>query len=249
MRRVLIAGNWKMHGGAAEAEALARAVARGHDVPIGREAVLCPPFTAIPVVAAALRGTQFQLGAQDCFWEEKGAFTGEISPPMLREAGCAYVIVGHSERRRHFGESDQQVNRKAQAALAAGLRPIVCVGETLEQRESEQTFGIVEAQIRGSLAEISRASAPEVVVAYEPVWAIGTGRNATPEQANEVHAFIRGLLGALFGSGGGEAIRIQYGGSVNAENARSLLGQPEVDGALVGGASLNAESFLKIVGA
>jgi len=249
MRKVLIAGNWKMHGGPTEAESLARAIARGHDVPIGREAVLCPPFVSIPVVGWTIRGTQFQVGAQDCYWEEKGTFTGEISAPMLREAGCAYVIVGHSERRRLFGETDPLVNRKARAALAAGLRPIVCIGETLEERERGETFGVVEAQVRGSLAGIAGASAPELVVAYEPVWAIGTGRNATPEQANEVHAFIRGLLRDLFGRDGADAIRIQYGGSVNAENARALLEQPELDGALVGGASLEAESFLKILGA
>ena len=249
MRKILIAGNWKMNGASAEGEALARAIVRGHDVPIGREAVLCPPFTTIPVVASVLRGTPFKLGAQDCYWEEKGAYTGEISPSMLRDAGCAYVIAGHSERRRHFAETDAQVNRKARAVLGAGLKPIVCVGETLEQREKGDTFGVIEAQVRGSLSGVSVAQMPEVVVAYEPVWAIGTGRNATPEQANEVHAFIRKLLLDLFGRDVAEAVRIQYGGSVNAENARSLLSQPEVDGALVGGASLAADSFLKILGA
>ena len=249
MRKLLIAGNWKMHNGGADAEALARGIARGHDVPIGREAVLCPPFTAIAIVASVLRGTSFRLGAQDCYWEEKGAFTGEISPSMLREAGCAYVIVGHSERRRHFVETDPQVNRKARAALAAGLHPIVCVGETHEQRERGETFGVVEAQVRGGAAEIAHSSVEEVVIAYEPVWAIGTGRNATPEQANEVHVFIRTLLAELFGREGAESIRIIYGGSVTPDNARTLLAQAEVDGALVGGASLVADSFLKILGA
>jgi triosephosphate isomerase len=249
MRKTLIAGNWKLNCGAADAEALARGIARGHDVPIGREAVLCPPFTSLAAVAAVVRGTSFRLGAQDCFWEVRGAYTGEVSPAMLKEAGCRYVIVGHSERRRIFLESDAQVNRKARAALAAGLRPIVCVGETLEQRERGETSGVVEAQLRGSLAEIPAASMGDVVLAYEPVWAIGTGRNATPDQVNEVHSFVRKLLAAMFGSAAAEDVRIQYGGSVTAENARSLLSLADVDGALVGGASLTAESFLKIVGA
>jgi triosephosphate isomerase len=249
MRRVLIAGNWKMNGRAAEAEILARSIARGHDVPIGREAVLCPPFTALPAVAAALRATPFKLGAQNCHWESKGAFTGEISPPMLREAGCEYVIVGHSERRQLFAESDRDVNRKVHAVLAAGLHPILCVGETLEERDRGDTLGVVETQLSRALEGVPTASGTGVVVAYEPVWAIGTGRTATPEQANEVHVTLRRLLAGLFGRDASEAIRIQYGGSVNAENARSLLSQSDIDGALVGGASLSAESFLKILGA
>ena len=246
MRRPIIAGNWKMHLLREEAAALVRQL-RGTCETDAVEVVVCPSYTALAAAAAALSGSRIGLGAQDVFWEPQGAFTGEVSPRMLVDAGCRYVIVGHSERRTHFGETDDTVRCKLAAARRHGLAPIVCVGETLAQREAGQTFEVLTRQLDGALAETASAEAAALILAYEPVWAIGTGRNATPEQAQEAHVFIRRWLAKRFDERAAESLRIQYGGSVTAANAASLLQQPDVDGALVGGASLKAESFAAIV--
>ena len=244
----LIAGNWKMNKTVTEALALVREL-RGM-VSMVREQVevaVAPPFTALHPVAKAIEGSNIKLAAQNSYWEVSGAFTGEVSPAMLEEVGCAYVIVGHSERRQYFGETDQTVNRRTRAVLAHRMRPIVCVGETLAEREGGQTLQVVERQVRDGLAGLSKQDGEKLVVAYEPVWAIGTGKVATTAQAQEVHGFIRKLLNELFGAEVGSAIRIQYGGSVKPDNAAELLAQPDINGALVGGASLKAEDFAKIV--
>lgn len=247
MRRPIIVGNWKMHKTIAEALALVQslkaAVAEVRDVDVG----VAPPFTALVTVAEALRDSNIGLAAQNMYWEPQGAFTGEISAAMLADVGCRQVIIGHSERRQYFAETDDSVNKKLHAALASTLDPILCIGETLAQRDSQATFQVLEQQVRGGLAGISAEGMRRVVIAYEPVWAIGTGKTATPEQAQEVHNFIRGLLGTLYGKGLADDIRIQYGGSVNAGNIQALMAQADVDGALVGGASLDASSFAKIV--
>jgi triosephosphate isomerase len=246
-RQMFIAGNWKMFTTPVEAAALVKAlrvkVVNIHKV----EMAVCPPFTNLTTVAELLKGTAIKLGAQNLFWEEEGAFTGEVSAKMLLGAGCEYVIIGHSERRQHFGETDPTVNRRLKRALSAGLIPIVCVGETLAQRQAGETARVVETQIRGAFAEITPAEFAKVVIAYEPVWAIGTGVNATPEQAQEVHAFIRRLIESLYNRELSAACRIQYGGSVKPANAADLMRQSDVDGALVGGASLQAESFAAII--
>jgi triosephosphate isomerase len=244
-RRPLIAGNWKMYKTVAEATALADAVRR--DCAGEAEVLLCPPFTALAAVAAALRGSPVLLGAQNMHWEDDGAFTGEVSPRMLRDIGCTHVVLGHSERRQLFGETDDGVARKAQAALRHGLTPVVCVGETLGERDANRTMEVVERQTERALRALPPDQVTALVVAYEPVWAIGTGRTATPEQAQEVHAFIRGLVSRSHGEAPSAALRILYGGSVKPENIGSLMAQPDVDGALVGGASLQPASFLKIV--
>jgi len=242
----LIAGNWKMHKTLAEARTLAREIVQGVG-PVSRaEVVLAPPYTALAAVAAELASSPVKLAAQDTFWEAKGAFTGAIAPGMLADAGCTFVIIGHSERRQYFGETDASVNRKMQAALAAGLIPIVCVGEHLAEREAGRTLEVVATQVRQGLAGFPAPARDRLVVAYEPVWAIGTGRTATPLQAQEVHAFLRGLLPEVAGA---PAIRILYGGSVTPDNARELMAEPDIDGALVGGASLSAASFLAIIAA
>ncbi|MCG8588809.1 MAG: triose-phosphate isomerase [Proteobacteria bacterium] len=246
MRRPILAANWKMQKTAGEAVAFAEAflplVSDANDVDI----VVAPPFTGLDRLGRALAGSAVALAAQNVNPEEKGAFTGEIAPGMLADLGCAYTIVGHSERRALYGEVDGFIARKAAALLAHGIRPIVCVGETLEDREADRTFDVVGQQLSGSLAGLDAAQADDVVVAYEPVWAIGTGKTATPELAQEVHAFIREALAKPFG-GDAARIRIQYGGSVKPENAVELMAQPDIDGALVGGASLEAESFAQIV--
>ena len=210
------------------------------------EVVVCPPFTALAAVADALRGSSIGWGGQDLFWEASGAFTGEVSTPMLVDLGCRYVIIGHSERRQHFGETDESVHRKLLAALRQPLTPIVCVGETLSQRDAGQTFDVVGRQLDGALSGLSADQLRAIVLAYEPVWAIGTGRTAAPAQAQEVHAMIRARLRAGWGAAA-EGVRIQYGGSVTPANALELMQQPDVDGALVGGASLKADSFAAIV--
>jgi triosephosphate isomerase len=248
VRRPLIAGNWKMFKIAADAVALAREVragARGEHGDV--DVLVAPPFTALAAVAEVLRGSDVALGAQNMHWENEGAFTGEVSPVMLRDVGCTHVILGHSERRQLFGETDEGVARKAQAAFVHGLTPIACVGETLAERESGRTMEIVERQLERGLRPISPDQAARLVVAYEPVWAIGTGRNATPDQAQEVHAFIRKRVSGSHGEAAAEALRILYGGSVKPDNIGPIMAQPDVDGALVGGASLTAASFLKIV--
>ena len=249
MRTPIVAGNWKCHKTAKEARELARDILGQLGAIRGVDVVLCPPFTALSAVAAALQGTSIGLGAQDVYWEPQGAFTGEISAPMLVEAGCTYCIIGHSERRQHFGETDESVNKKVAAALRDGLIPIVCVGETLQQREAGQTFEVVRRQLEGGLKGLKAQDVGRLVIAYEPVWAIGTGRNATPAQAQEAQQFIRQRIAEAWGPQVAKGLRIQYGGSVNAANALEILQQPDIDGALVGGASLKAEAFVAIVNA
>jgi triosephosphate isomerase len=249
VRRKFIAGNWKMNTTRAEGVALAAAIATKVGASSTVDVAVCPPSLYLEAIGQVIKGSAVGLGAQNCYHETKGAFTGEISPQMLVDIGCKYAILGHSERRQILKESNQDVNRKVIAALGVGLTPIVCVGETLEQRQSNQTAAVVREQIEGSLAGLSAEQMLKIVIAYEPVWAIGTGVVATPQQAEEVHADLRRLLEKRYNSQVASAVRIQYGGSVNAENAASLLGQPNIDGALVGGASLKADSFLAIVSA
>lgn len=246
-RTPLITGNWKMHKTLGEARGLARELRQGVSPGRRAEVALGPPYTALAAVARELADTDLRLAAQDAFWERQGAYTGAISPWMLRDVGCTYVIVGHSERRQHFGDTNQTVNLKLKAVLAADLCPIFCIGETLEEREAEQTIDVVGVQLRQGLAGLTSLTGATLVVAYEPVWAIGTGRTATPGQAQEVHRFIREELSRLRIPG--PEVRILYGGSVTPENAASLLAEPDIDGALVGGASLKAASFLPIIAA
>ncbi len=246
MRQPFIAGNWKMFTNLASARELAGAVARGISSTAVRVAV-CPPFPFLTTVAEAIRGTPVELGAQNCYPEKEGAFTGEVSPGMLLDVGCRWVILGHSERRHILGETDAFINRKIKAGLAAGLGVIFCVGETLQEREENRTERVLETQLSGGLEGIDAAGLAKIVIAYEPVWAIGTGRNATPDQAQQAHAFIRKRIGERFDGTAAQALTIQYGGSVKPENAALLLGQPDVNGALVGGASLKADQFLAIV--
>ncbi len=247
MRKRIIAGNWKMNKTVTEAAELARAVVGQMTAATETEVVLCPPFTDLTAVAAAIAGTPVKLGGQNLHWEEKGAFTGEISAAMLISAGCTYVIIGHSERRQYFGETDETVNLKVKAALKAGLIPILCVGETLAERQSDETAVVVERQVRAALDGLSDAQVAGLVIAYEPVWAIGTGVVATTAQAQEVHALIRTLVGKLYNVQVAAALRIQYGGSMKPDNAGQLLAQEDIDGGLIGGASLDARSFLDIV--
>jgi triosephosphate isomerase len=245
-RRPFFCGNWKLFGSIAESLALATEVRDGVAALRDVDVAVSPSFTALHAVAKQLEGGSVAVAAQDCFWEGKGAFTGEISTAQLADVGCKYVIVGHSERRQLFGELDEAVNLKARAALRAGLSPIVCVGETLAERDGGQTLGRVQAQLDAALAEIGQEDLSRLVIAYEPVWAIGTGRNATPAQAQEVHRFIRtrvaGRAPAL-----APHLRILYGGSVKPDNIKALMAEEDVDGGLVGGASLSAESFVRIV--
>lgn len=247
MRKKFIAGNWKMNSSRSDGVALASAVAQGVGASTDVEVAVCPPSCYLAAVGEALAGSAVGLGAQNCYHEAKGAFTGEISPGMLADIGCRYVILGHSERRQIFRETSAEVDRKVQAALAAKLIPIVCVGETLDERQAGKTTSIVREQVEGSLAGTSAEQMANIVIAYEPIWAIGTGVVATPDQAEEVHADLRKLLEVRYNSQVAASVRIQYGGSVNAENAALLLSQPNIDGALVGGASLKADSFLTIV--
>ncbi len=246
LRRPLIAGNWKMNLTLAQSVELAKAVKEGAASASGETAVAVA-FTAIPVVAEVLRGSSVRLSGQDCHWEAQGAYTGEVSAEMLKDAGCQMVILGHSERRKLFGESDEQVNRKLGAALKAGLTPIVCVGETLDERETQKTWRVLETQIAGGLKGFAPADLSKIVIAYEPVWAIGTGKTATPAQAQEAHLFLRGQLKKLHGDAFAQGTRILYGGSVTAENVDSLMAQSDVYGALVGGASLKADAFKRIM--
>lgn len=247
-RRCFIAGNWKMNGTVAEGTALARELRGLLSMVRDRvEVAVAPPFTALTSVAKTLEGSNIAVAAQNCHAEPAGAFTGEVSAAMLKEAGASYVILGHSERRQFFQETDAGVNRKLAAVFKAELRPIVCVGETLEQREGGKTLQVVEAQVRGCLAGVGAAEGARCVLAYEPVWAIGTGRTATSRQAQEVHGHIRWVLAQLWSQEVAEQVRIQYGGSVKADNAKELLAQPDIDGALVGGASLKAAEFAAIV--
>jgi len=242
----IVAGNWKMNKTVAESLALVRELRPLVQELSGVEVVLAPPFPSLHPVAAELSGSALKLAAQHCHWEASGAFTGEVSAPMLQALGCTYVIVGHSERRQLFSETDETVNRRARAVLGAGMLPIVCVGETLQEREAERTLEVVGRQVQGALVGFSAEQVGRFVLAYEPVWAIGTGRNATSAQAQEVHAAIRAQLARLYDEATASRVRIQYGGSVKPDNAAELLGQPDVDGALVGGASLKAADFAAI---
>lgn len=247
-RRPFVAGNWKMNKTVAEATALAREVRDAvHGLGDRVEVAVAPPFTALWTVARSLEGSAVAVAAQNCHAEASGAFTGEVSAAMLKEVGCRWVILGHSERRQLFGETDAGVAKKVASVLKAELLPIICVGETLAQREAGQTLAIVEAQVKGCLAGFGATEGARFVIAYEPVWAIGTGRTATAAQAQEVHASIRGVLRGLWGAAAAAEVRIQYGGSVKADNAAELMGQPDIDGALVGGASLKASDFAAIV--
>ncbi len=246
-RKPLVAANWKMHKTLAEAISLVKSVQEETGPCADREVVIAPPFTALEGVGGILKQPGYSLAAQNCHWEEKGAFTGEISPIMLKDLGCQYVIVGHSERRQLFGEKDETVRLKAGAVFRAGMAPIICVGEVLDEREQGKTFEIVASQLEGALNGLSPAQAERLVIAYEPVWAIGTGRTATPGQAQEVHAFIRDKLASIFNKGVEKKIRILYGGSVKPSNIDELMAEPDIDGALVGGASLEVGSFKRLV--
>ncbi len=247
MRRPIIAGNWKMNKTVSEAVDFVRQlkplVADVRDTDI----VVAPTFTALQAVSREIDGSNIELAAQDVFWESSGAYTGEISPSMVKDVGCRYVIIGHSERRQYFGETDETVQKKIRASLAMGLCPIICVGEALEEREAGKTFDVVKNQVTQCLEGFSRQEMEKIIVAYEPIWAIGTGKTATPQQADEVHAFIREQLGNMTDRTVSEGVRIQYGGSVNPDNIFELMLQPNIDGALVGGASLKADSFSGIV--
>lgn len=247
MRKPIIAGNWKMHKTAPEALELVNGLESQLKNVQGLDIVVCPPFTALGEVAKIIKGTNIQLGAQDVHWEDSGAYTGEVSSPMLLALGCQYVIIGHSERRIYFNETNESVNKKVKAALKHNLTPIICIGERLEQRKKGQTFKVITDHLKGGLNGISLAEAKKIVVAYEPVWAIGTGITATPQQAQEAHNFIRNLLKQLYNKKIANLIRIQYGGSVKPENITDLMAKDDVDGALVGGASLNLDSFVRIV--
>ncbi|MCW5205608.1 triose-phosphate isomerase [Desulfobulbus sp. F5] len=246
-RTPLIAGNWKMYLTRAEAVRLASAVAAASQGLTDREVMIAPPFTALAAVKEAVAGSPVKVAAQNVGWEKEGAFTGEISPPMLLDAGAEMVIIGHSERRHVFGESNAMINRRLRAALQSGLLPILCVGETLAEREAGSTFTVVEEQLAQGLADVTAVQMDSVVIAYEPVWAIGTGKTASKEQAQEVHAFIRASLAQLYEKTLAERIRILYGGSVKPENVDSLMAQSDIDGVLVGGASLNATAFERII--
>jgi triosephosphate isomerase (TIM) len=247
MRTPLIAGNWKLFKTLSEAtkliEDLKPLISKVNDV----EVVVAPVFTAIAVTARVAKGSTIMVAAQDCYWEEEGAFTGEVSPKLLMDAGCTHVIIGHSERRQYFGETDQTVNRKTKAALTVGLTVLLCVGESLVERESNSTFDVIETQVRGGFDGIPASLLSKLVIAYEPVWAIGTGKTASDEQAQEVHAFIRNLMIQMYSKSDADNMRILYGGSVKPDNIKGLMEQADIDGALVGGASLKADLFAGIV--
>lgn len=247
MRVPVIAGNWKMHKTLAEARALSQAIRKGTERVSHCQVVLAPPFTTLTAVADVIRGSRLILAAQNAYWEPKGAFTGEISFPMLKDVGCGMVILGHSERRQYFGETDASVNRKLRAAMKSTLTPIVCIGETLEQREAGSYHAIISQQLAGGLDGLTHQDLLRIILAYEPVWAIGTGQTASPEIAQEVHRGIRGWLRDRFGDEAARQIRILYGGSIKPENIADLMRQPDIDGGLVGGACLEAESFLRII--
>lgn len=246
MRTPFMAGNWKLNKTIAESVAFAEAFlplvkdCEGVDIGLGAQ------FIALPALAAACKGANVCIGAQDCYWEESGAFTGEVAPSMIKDAGCCFTIIGHSERRQYFGETNETVNKKVKAALAADLYVIVCIGELLEEREAGKTEAVCEDHIRGGLAGLTAEQMKKITIAYEPVWAIGTGKTASPAQAQEVHAFVRSILADMFGKETADATCIQYGGSVKPDNVKELMSQPDVDGALVGGASLTPDSFAAI---
>lgn len=247
MRNKFIAGNWKMHCTQQQTRELITSLLETSRTISKTTIMVAPPFSSLHTASQLLQGNNILLGAQNCYWEDQGAFTGEVSALMLKDIGCQYVILGHSERRQYFNETDENVNRKIRAVLKHNLLPIICVGETLEQRESGSTLKVVESQVRKALQGFSSEEADKFTIAYEPVWAIGTGRAATPHDAVEVHVMIRSTLADVFGSRTAEHIRIQYGGSVNAENIQTFIQEEEIDGALVGGASLKADAFSKII--
>jgi triosephosphate isomerase len=247
MRTPMVVGNWKMHGTVVEARSLAQAVRDGLRRLRGVEVAVCPPFTALPIVAETLSASPVIWGAQNCHWEDEGAFTGEVSPRMLADLRCRLVILGHSERRHILREADAEINRKVGAVLRAGMQPLLCVGETADERRQGLTFTVIEGQLRAGWTGLGAEQIARCLLAYEPVWAIGTGVTATPAQAAEVHGFLRGLISELSSKEQAQATRILYGGSVKAENAGELAHEPDIDGALVGGASLQAASFVAIV--
>jgi len=249
MRKTIIAGNWKMYKTISEAIELTNGLKREiFELNLETiDVVLCPPFTALSEVSEVVSESGIFLGAQDVYWSQEGAFTGEVSCKMLKDAGCQFVIIGHSERRQYFGETNESVNKKLKAALAGGLTPIVCVGETLSEREANKTFQVLDDHLHNGLCGIEESEALKIVIAYEPVWAIGTGKTATGEQAQEAQKYIRDLLSRMYNKETADSIRIQYGGSVKPENISEIMLQPDVDGALVGGASLRIDSFAQIV--
>ena len=247
MRTPFVAGNWKLNKTPDEAEILARCVVDAVSDVAGVDVAICPSFTALERVSSVVCCTGVGLGAQNMYWEAEGAFTGEVSAPMLLTCGCEYVILGHSERRQFFGETDDTVNRRLKAALSADLKPIVCIGESFDERQADVTEQVVETQTRGALDSISAGDMRGITLAYEPVWAIGTGLTATPEQAEAVHAFLREVLAQLYDGDVAQEVRIQYGGSVKPDNAAELFGQDNIDGGLIGGASLEADDFAAIV--
>ncbi|OGR63273.1 MAG: triose-phosphate isomerase [Elusimicrobia bacterium GWB2_63_22] len=243
----MIAGNWKMHLTSKEAADLAAAMKKGLDPDLKHEVLLAPSFTNLHAVKAAIAGSRILLASQDVAWEEKGAFTGAVSPAQIIDAGCTHALIGHSERRKIFLETDEVVNKKMKAAIKAGIVPVLCIGETLEERESQKTYRVLETQLTGAFAGITPAEANRVVIAYEPVWAIGTGKTATPDQAQDAHVFVRKQMERIYGKDYAEAVRILYGGSVKADNIDELMAQGDIDGALVGGESLKADKFLRVI--
>ena len=247
MRKKVIAGNWKMYKDLSESQNLVSGIIGGLGNDNKCDVIVCPPFTSLSEVHSLIKNTPIKLGAQNVYFENEGAFTGEISAGMLKSVGCEYVIIGHSERRTIFGETDELVNKKIKKALSSGLKVIFCIGESLAQREEGITNNVVESQLQKGLDGISSDELQNVIIAYEPIWAIGTGKTATPEQAQEVHAFIRKYIAGKYSKESAEKLVIQYGGSVKPDNASSLLSQPDIDGALVGGACLKADSFLSII--
>ncbi|MDR1400995.1 MAG: triose-phosphate isomerase [Endomicrobium sp.] len=247
MKKPLMAGNWKMNKTVSEAVGLVKTLKNAVSDVMNIEILVCPAFTALYAVNNEIRGSNINLGAQNLFLEPKGAFTGEISPMMIKDIGCSYAIIGHSERRQYFFETNELVNKKAKAAFVATLVPIVCIGETLKEREDNVTFKVIEKQIRESLSGFTLEQSCSVVIAYEPVWAIGTGKNAYPEQVQEIHCFIRKIYEQMYGKNAADKVRVLYGGSVNPRNVSDLMKKPDIDGYLVGGASLEAESFTKLI--
>ena len=247
MRRPMIAGNWKMYKDVNEAVELANGIKRAVFDTENVDIVVCPPFTDLGEVGEMLTETNMGLGAQNCYWEAEGAYTGEIAPGMLKSVGCKYVIIGHSERRKYFGETDATINKKIKAAIDNGLIPIFCVGETLEERESDKTMEVVKVQVTDGLKGFDESYLETLVIAYEPVWAIGTGKTATPQQAQEVHAMIRDLLKGLYSENFSQAIRLLYGGSAKPDNIEELMKEEDIDGGLIGGASLKVESFVDMI--
>lgn len=247
MRKKVIAGNWKMNKDLHQSQKLVSEIINGLGKDNKAEVIVCPPFTSLSEVGSLLKGTQIKLGAQNMYFEESGAFTGEISADMLKSVGCEYVIIGHSERRTIFNEPDELINKKIKTALVKELKPIFCVGELLEQRENDETMQVVSRQIEKGLEGVSSEQMKNIIIAYEPVWAIGTGKTATPGQAQEVHSFIRELAAKKFSTSVAENLIIQYGGSVKPDNSGELLSQKDIDGALVGGACLKSDSFLSII--